>query len=264
MGSWDVTCSLTGVPIMCGDSCVLVVFKKEFSPFGDLEFNVEYNVEAIVKSTYDDYGTIVPTDAATEEWLENHLRDGDECDPRYHVFILQRAWDWAVNAFPMGPTYNDLRMIRLQAKSKDLLKSLRDELIARGEQPESYDPTEIFWSLKPDWVYETQSVFTAFRYAGRNPLAGYFVTAQYDRETIPGLIHHHNLVEACMADFVAKRPYYGYADEDREEEEITYEEALKCLKKLRKKTPKVEHLWRPLPTKEEVAAAMRGEGSVDD
>lgn len=59
MGSYDVTCSLTSLPIMIGDPCVLVVFKEKFNPREYMNCgDVDYYVDFIMKSTYDDYGRV--------------------------------------------------------------------------------------------------------------------------------------------------------------------------------------------------------------
>jgi hypothetical protein len=86
MGSFDVSCSLTGTPIFEGEPCIMVVLKKDFSPYDHIEWS-EYDVEKVIKSTYNDYGRVAPVKGATRKYIES-VTDQSK---RFYFFICQKA-----------------------------------------------------------------------------------------------------------------------------------------------------------------------------
>ena len=245
MGSFDVSCSLTGTPILCGMPCVMVIMKKDFTPFNRIEYDAGYDVQCIIKSKYDDYGNVAldkgsgVTQKQLDEWTD--ARD-DNKNGRYFFFVHQRAWDWAVQRYPMRK--NQDQLFRL---SEDLCKMTEDHAAnppadASPElkallisQAESQRKTLELIRPKP-WVAEMKSVFIAFLYACRNPLAGYWATGQYYTEALPELLAHQKLVEDCMIDIIKDHPYMATGDID-DDDSVDEKTARKLLAKLKKAKP---------------------------
>ena len=188
MGSYDVACALTGTPIFPGDPCVMVVFKKDLDPRGKLEWDAEYDVEKIVKSKYYDYGYVEETENISEEYIRSVTDSRDEENCHYHIFICQMAWDFAVEMYPS----------RVREYDQKLYESLKElgvsENILSLHQPSS------------KLALEMKSVFVAFRYACKNPLAGYWATGQWDDCTIPSLIDHLVMTENRIFQILMDHP----------------------------------------------------------
>lgn len=100
MGSYDVSCSLTGTAIYPGDPCVFVILRKGFDFAQDtLSPRADYSVEAVIKTSYDDYGF----PHGTEEFPDSYVHGvvdglwgsrGDTEKGRLHFFVCQQAWTW--------------------------------------------------------------------------------------------------------------------------------------------------------------------------
>jgi len=211
MGSFDVACALTGTPIFPGDPCTMVIFEKDYDPFGRLEWDVEYDVEKIVKSKYYDYGSIEPTEDATDEYLQsvtNSREDREEDEGRYHIFICKMAWDFAVVTYPVRPREAEYKMYERLVK----LGTYSEEELALFRPP---SPLEL----------EMKSVFIAFRYACKNPLAGYWATGQWYKETIPTLIEHLVMTENRIFQILMDHPYLMHDKYDEHGDALPVTEA---------------------------------------
>lgn len=234
MGSWDVACALTGTPIMCGDECVLVVFNREFVPAGHIEWSAEYDIEAVFKSKYADYGVIEPVGEATEEYLDDLLENRVSENDRYYVFISKLAWDWAVKKFPVGPSAHD-RWLRttqeelLELIEKDLETTTDPEERAKFEK--AIAGTKLLLNHvgveKYEHQWETASVLRAFR-PGLTPLAGYWATGQWWKDTLPEIVDRRAMTRERLIEIIMERPYLGGAG-DEEEETVSRERAVELL-----------------------------------
>lgn len=201
---------------MCGMPCVMVVMKKDFEPFGCLEWKAEYSVEAVIKSSYDDYGRVAEADGYTMKQIEAWVDSREDSKPRgrFHFFIHQRAWDWAVDRYK-----RQLRPNEMLSDSADLLDIVIQELEKKSKTKKAKGETQKIKAeilkmrrrqelLRPKpWVAEMDTVFVAFMYACRNPLAGYWATGQYHTDTLSELAAHHKLTDDCMIDIVMSHPY---------------------------------------------------------
>lgn len=230
MGSWDVACALTGTPIMCGDECVLMVFNRNFVPAGHIEWSAEYDVEAVFKSKYADYGVIEPVGEATEEYLDDLLENRVSENDRFYVFISKLAWDWAVKKFPVGPSAHDLRL-------REFL-TVSDEEIAATTDPEEravlekcIESNKVLLKYlgveRYEHQWETASVLRAFHPA-LSPLAGYWTTGQWWKETLPQIVDRRAMARERLIEIIMERPYLGGAD-DEEEETVSRERAVELL-----------------------------------
>ena len=209
MGSWDVTCSLTGVPIKFGDPCVLVVLRENFDPFKYLGWDAEYDIKTVIKGCYDDYGRINPTDGTTLEEAAK-FTDFDSPTAHYHFFVNQTAWELAIKQYPMKQPDAEIEVAKLLNDVNNLF-------------------------VRPSWVYEMKSVIIAFRLANRNPLAGYMATSQCYSDTVIHLFKHHKMIEECLVNLLANHPDMAYwmIGEDNELEQISTDEARQILDKVK-------------------------------
>lgn len=168
MGSYDVSCSLTGTPIYSGDPCVFVVLRKGFDFTREtLAPHAEFHIEAVIKTSYDDYG--FPHGTAEYPNTDVHAMvdglwtpRGNPEKGRLHFFVCQEAWEWCQepgNVPFLTPTY-----------LKDLIP-LQQEM-AR--------------------------VLVAFQRAHRNLLAGFGATGQwYCPDDFDSVIENAELTIAC-------------------------------------------------------------------
>ena len=170
---FSTSCALTSVPIMNGDAVVMVIFKEDFNPLLTIEEYSDIDVQACVKSVYDDTGIVRPTDDYTVEWLT------DKAETSFHIFILQKAWDWAVN---------------------------------------TYRPKYVMYGKSNPFAEELNSVFTAFGFAGRNPLAGYRLNLDHDPYTFSQLLKYSQVVDECTVDFISRNPWIGAHPRDDDDE----------------------------------------------
>ena len=236
----------------------MVVFKKDFEPTNHLEWNAEYDVECIIKSTYDDYGRVAATKDATDDYIESVTG----ChNMRFHIFICKMAWDWAVLHYPLKhrPMLGDSVPV-----FENLVKSLEAALEAELKKKKSKTAKDkkadadirktiknykaLIEENRPiEWISEMKAVFCAFFYAHRSPLAGYWATGQYSNDSIPGILAHLKLTEERLVQLVMERPasFVDYdEDTEPEPESMSEPDARAFIAKLKlnaDKTPK--HTW---------------------
>jgi hypothetical protein len=207
MGSWDVSCSLTGTPIKEGDGCVLVVFKKNFEPLQHLEWDY-HDVDFIVRGRYGDYGRVRVKDSGIFGNKPKKLDDdslSDILQGRFHFFVCTMAWDWAVTRFHVKPHPDEEERLKLM---KQLLSELKGEQLSRYKKL-------IAQTEREKWTYDFKSVVIAFMEAHRNPLAGYWATGQYYTDDIPGIVDHMKLMEERMIQLIMDHPYLVEEDDEK-------------------------------------------------
>lgn len=135
MGCWDETCGITGLPIMEGEECIMVVPTQDFADNYQNEFqfinclSIGLGIEKIQTGIYDSYG-----------WLEDYPgieeNDYDNRPDLRSLFFLKEAWDFMLtdkeideyvnDRFEFSGQFDNLpKFQRLWQKDKDDIENIK-------------------------------------------------------------------------------------------------------------------------------------------
>jgi hypothetical protein len=113
MGSGYVTCSLTRLPVVDHDECVMVDFSMcPLTPGEMFDESSAHSLHIlrIVKGEYGDYGTLENYKEPDEKWMDT-----------YRVFFLKEAWDKVVELYPRCLTEKEKKLVELNRSGQGLL-----------------------------------------------------------------------------------------------------------------------------------------------
>lgn len=166
MGCFNATCSVTKLPILNNEKCVLIVFRKPSEPIdssitriSNIATKVTNDLCDVVFGKYDNYGGIVDKEVRKYDHILNNKNNGGDNDDYQSFFISHLAWEFGKTieetyAYKFDP-FNSLEF---GIKALQLFLKLKDG----GSGEIKY--TEIISQLKKEFKFEKEAKVIYYLY----------------------------------------------------------------------------------------------------